>query len=348
MSTIVPLSTAIFSKRLAVSTPRYAQIVNYAEAAFFGVNHPDNKNFECREIWSHEQRIAIYRALQEAQSEVEKTAEFPLMPTWIGPERHNLETPVVLNYGKLIQMGQLLVTDLALAHATVLTTDPATVTIVPSPITAAQIDEVHIYHPGTDIEIYPSAIEIVGGNLVISIPLVRMVAIAYENTPANGLNYSLSPAWAEVTVDVKRESLSPTSASAQFVSLGCLAGCACPAETLYDGCTHVLDAEMGIISVGTLGCACVPVDAHFVDVYYQCGLTSMTPQAEDIIVRLAHARMPDAPCGCDVLKGRWRGDQLVPEILTAERENCPYGTSVGAWAAWTYAQTIKQYRMGII
>jgi hypothetical protein len=348
MTTIVPLSTAIFSKRLAVSMPRYAQIVNYAEAAFFGVNHPDNKLFECREIWSHDQRIAIYRALQEAQSEVEKTAEFPLAPTWIGPERHLLGSPVVLTYGKLIQMGQLLVTDLALAHAVVIATDPATVTIIPSPVTAAQIDEVHIYHPGTDIEIYPSAIAIVGGNLVISIPLVRMVAIAYENTPANGLTYSLSPAWAEVTLDVKRESLSPTLPDVQFVSFGCAGTCDCPESTLYDGCSYVIDADMGIIRVGSTGCLCIPADTGFVDVYYQAGLTSLTPQAEDIIVRLAHSRMANEPCGCDVLKGRWRGDQLVPEILTAERENCPYGLSAGAWAAWTYAQTIKQYRMGVI
>jgi hypothetical protein len=72
MTHIVPLSSAIFTSRIAVSLPRYAQIIEYAEPAFFGVNHPDNHEFECREIWSHEQRIAVYRALQLSQSELEQ------------------------------------------------------------------------------------------------------------------------------------------------------------------------------------------------------------------------------------------------------------------------------------
>jgi hypothetical protein len=35
-------------------------------------------------------------------------------------------------------------------------------------------------------------------------------------------------------------------------------------------------------------------------------------------------------------------------VLTAERENCPYGLSQGAWQAYIYAQAIKQIRMGVI
>jgi hypothetical protein len=82
--------------------------------------------------------------------------------------------------------------------------------------------------------------------------------------------------------------------------------------------------------------------------WYQAGLTSLTSEAEDILVRLAHALMPNEECGCDILKGRWRRDQAVPEVLTAERENCPFGLQSGAWLSWTYAQTIKQHRMGVI
>jgi len=39
MTTIVLLSTAIYANRLAVPLPRYAQIIEYSEPAFFGVNH---------------------------------------------------------------------------------------------------------------------------------------------------------------------------------------------------------------------------------------------------------------------------------------------------------------------
>jgi hypothetical protein len=349
MTAIVPLSTAIFSNRLAVNLPRYSQIVDYAEPAFFGVAHPVNKEYACREVWSHDQRIAVYRALQNAQSKVDSVAEYPLLPTWIGPERHPLGNPIVLKYGQLIQLGQKAIT--AYAGQTVDdATDPAIITVTGGAV--ADVNEIHVYHPGTHVEIYPSDIVNLGADLVISIPLVRMVAIAFENTPAGGLQYPAAlpmvTPWYEVTVDVEREYLSPTLPAVQYVSYGCGEACTCPDPTLYDGCGYVLNSEMSIISAATLGCVCIPGDTRFVDVYYQAGLTSLTSESEDILVRLAHALMPNEPCGCDFLKGRWRGDQKVPEILTAERENCPWGMSNGAWQGYVFAQSIKQHRMGVI
>jgi hypothetical protein len=329
--------------------PRYAQIVEYAEPAFFGVAHPVNKAYQCREVWSHDQRIAAYRALQNAQSKVEAVAEFPILPTWIGPERHDLGNPIVLNVGKLIQLGQKAITAYP-AQTVDDTTDPAIVTVAGGAV--ADINEIHVYHPGTHVEIYPSEITIAGADLVIHIPLVRMVAIAFEDTPDGGLPYPTSlpmmNPWYEVTVDVEREYLSPTLPQIQFVSYGCQIGCDCPAPTLYEGCGYILDTEMSIIKVGSTGCVCIPGDTRFVDVYYQAGLTSLTSEAEDILVRLAHALMPNEPCGCDILKGRWRGDQKVPEILTSERENAPWGMSNGAWQGYVFAQSIKQHRMGVL
>lgn len=356
MPTIIPLSTSIFTTRLAVPLPRYAQIVEYYEPAFFGVSNPDiaiygvAKDFQCREIWSHDQRVAAFRALQNAQSKMESVTEYPMMPTWIGPERHTLGNPQVLNVGKLIQMGQLLVIDLGLGAAVDITSDPAVITIAlggfPT-FATGDIPDVHIYHPGTDLEIYPSSIEIVGTDLVIEIPFVRAVEIAHENTPADGLDYADHATWVEDTVDVKWESLG-TAAPVKFVSLDCSGGCTCPTESLVDGCAYVRNAEMGIIHVSTNGCSCLACDTAYVDIYYQAGVTQIDAQAEDIMVRLAHALMPNEPCGCDILKGRWRGDQLVPEVLTAERENAPWGMSNGAWQAWVYAQSIKQHRMGVL
>jgi hypothetical protein len=343
--TIIPLSTAIYANRLAVPLPRYAQIVEYAEPAFFGVNHPDNKLYACREIWSHDQRIAVYRALQNAQSKVEAVAEYPLMPTWIGPERHPLGNPQILNVGKLIQMGRKkLVSHPNVPNASII--DPA---IFIHAVTTTDVNEIHVYHPGTHVEIYPSDIVIVGGVATITVPLVRMVAIAYENTPPDGLDMADYATWAENLVDIEEEYLDPTLAPVEFVSLDCSINCACPTETWVDGCAYVQNNEMSILQVGTtIGYTCLTSATHFVDLYYQAGETAMAPQAEDIIVRLAHALMPSEPCGCDYLKARWRGDQLVPEVLTAERENCPWGLAQGSWTAYTYAQSIKQHRMGVL
>ena len=343
MTTIIPLSTAIYSSRLAVSTPRYAQIVEYAEGAFFGVNTSLNADYQCREIWSHDQRIAIYRALQNAQSKVERVAEYPLLPTWFGPERHLLSTPIVLNVGKLIQLGQkAIISHAGVANSSIV--DPA---IFIHAVTTTDINEIHIYHPGTHVEIYPSEIVIAGGIATITVPLVRMVAIAYENTPPEGLDMADYATWAEDTVDIEEEYLSTTLPAVEFISQDdCSA--ICPPEVRTAGCGAIKDAETGIIEIGALDGVCLPCGVRFVDVYYQAGLTSLTSEAEDILVRLAHALMPNEPCGCDVLKGRWRGDQKVPEILTAERENAPWGMSNGAWQAYIYAQSIRQVRMGVI
>ena len=345
MTTIIPLSTAIYANRLAVPLPRYAQIVEYAEPAFFGVNHPDNKLYACREVWSHDQRIAVYRALQNAQSKMEAVAEYPLMSTWIGPERHPLGNPQILNVGKLIQMGRKAI----IAHPNVPNASIIDPAIFIHAVTTTDVNEIHVYHPGTHVEIYPSEITIVGGVATITVPLVRMVAIAYENTPPEGLDMADYATWAENLVDIEEEYLDPALAPVEFISLDCSINCACPTETWVDGCAYIQNAEMSIVQVGTtIGYTCLTSATHFVDLYYQAGETAMAPQAEDIIVRLAHALMPSEPCGCDFLKARWRGDQLVPEVLTAERENAPWGLSQGAWIAYTFAQSIKQHRMGVL
>lgn len=345
MTHIVPLSTAIYSRRLAVPLPRYAQIVDYAEPAFFGVNHPDNDRYQCREIWSHDQRIAVYRALQEAQAELERTAEFPLLPTWIVAERHNMSSIQVLNYGKLLAVGQQATSIISSGEVCNHANDPVIITI--AGMTFTDVNEVHIYHPGTDVEIYPSSISIAGGVLTILIPRVRMVKIALENTPVGGLDYATTTNF-EATVDIIREYLSPTLPAVEFISFGCETGCDCPTETKTNGCAYIRNQKTSIVQTGTTGCVCISGMTRFADIYYQAGLTELDAAAEDIIVRLAHARMPNEPCGCNFLKGRWNEDQKVPDILTAERENCPYGLSQGAWQAYVFALSMRQIRMGVL
>lgn len=344
MSTIIPLSTAIFASRLAVPLPRYAQIIEYSEPAFFGVNHSSNSAYQCREIWTHEQRLAVYRALQNAQSKMEQVTEYPLYPTWIGPERHSVAGIQVLKNSYLIQMGQKEVANVQLGVACNHANDPVQITIA---VAFTDVNEVHIYHPGTDVEIYPSSMEITGGNLIIEIPRVRMVALAYEDNPESGLDYTDTSLF-EATVDVKREFLSSTLPSVQFISRDCSTNCSCPTETLTSGCANIDNLKLGIIQIGTIGCACLPAYTSMVDLYYQAGLQSLTAEAEDIMVRLAHSLLPNEPCGCDFLKGRWKMDQNVPEVLTAERENCPWGMSDGAWQAYEFAMNLRILRTSIL
>jgi hypothetical protein len=344
LTAIVPVSVASFTQRLAVPLPRYAQIVDYAEPAFFGVNHPDNRLFACREIWTHSQRMAVYRVLMEAQSEVEKVVNYPLIPTYFPAERHQISKTFMLNKGYLLQVGQLITMVLQAGAAVVHTSDPAVVTI--AGVSFTDVSGIHVYHPGTRVEIYPSDLKIVAGDLVISIPRVRMVATACENNPDSGLDYA-TPTNFEATVDVEYEAFSASLPPAEFVSLDCSINATCPTELKTDACVNVLDDEISNIRISCTRAVC-GISPAFVDVYYQAGLTELTPQAEDIIVRLAHARMPAEPCGCSFLKARWDGDKRIPEVLTSERENCPWGMSDGAWQAWSFTLTMRQFRMGVI
>ena len=77
---------------------------------------------------------------------------------------------------------------------------------------------------------------------------------------------------------------------------------------------------------------------------YLSGMDPTSPQAEDAIIRLAHSKMPEEPCGCSVAQRLWKRDRSVPSLLTAERLNCPFGLSDGAWIAWKFAMALKKYR----
>jgi hypothetical protein len=117
-------------------------------------------------------------------------------------------------------------------------------------------------------------------------------------------------------------------------------------ETTFDGCFYVRNPGVGILDVQQTStnsnlCNCRP---QLVRLNYLAGADVLTRQAEDAIIRLAHSKMPQEPCGCDVVKRLWGRDRNVPEVLTAERLNCPYGLNDGAWIAFQFAQSMKVYR----
>lgn len=81
---------------------------------------------------------------------------------------------------------------------------------------------------------------------------------------------------------------------------------------------------------------------------YLSGLTALTAQDKSMIIRLAHAKMPNEPCGCDITQHMWSRDRNIPQILTAERLNCEFGLSDGAWMAWKYANKKAAIRFGVM
>lgn len=340
---------------LAVPLPRYFQLIQNQECGGWGVNNPDDPEPGCRDIWSKFQRDEVERYLAEAQEEIEQQISYPMTKRWFTDERHAYRYPVFTNWGKVIEGGVRATLTIQAGAAVNHASDPAV--IGPIATTVTNTDEIFVYHPGTDVEIIPSAITLSGGNVTIQIPRCRMVLASLADNPAEGWSYS-DLANFEATVDVKRVYNDPSTNAVLIWPHQCTAVCAqggCSDYT-HTGCEYVRLPEIGSLgvtpatytagqwTVTTSGNpACCRGKAQFVRLNYRAGVVA-TRQMEDAIVRLAHSKMPDEFCGCEVWARLWRRDRNVPEILTRERLNCPFGLSDGAWIAWTFTRQFRLVR----
>lgn len=355
---------------LALALERYAQLTGYSECALWGVNNPNEDYNDCdNKIWTLAQRVLVAKYLAEAQDEIEQVTTFPLAPRWIADEQHPLRDvsakrlyTIHTRWTRVIEAGVRAEENIALAQTVNHAADPALVGPVATTVTDA--DEIHVFHPSSDLEINPSKITIASGNVTIEIPRCRMVKESAQNNDAAGLDYNDTSLF-ESTVDLKRvyndASENATLVWAHRFEIGdcVLCGCATCGELAKAGCVYVRNTRMGALDVleatydddadeWTAVCSrCYCVKPDFVRVNYRAGLETLTYQAEDTILRLAHAKMPTAPCGCDVLQSLWARDRNIPQILTRERENCPFGLSDGSWAAWRFANSIKVMRAGV-
>jgi hypothetical protein len=344
---IVPIQDDLINQASAVRLARYAKIVDYPECNFFGVNQDTGVDVgQCREFWVKSQRDMILKYLAEAQYEIEQIAGYPMAPTYIGesqPDEYQDWQPfrrkIVTKFARFIEAGIEATADISLGEAVNHATDPAV--IGPVATTVTDTSEVRVYHPGLDVEIDPSSVVIAGGNLTIQIPRCRMVTEANADNPKTGLTYTDLTNF-ESTVDIKR-TFTNTATQATLAYPRTCTGCT---EQTISGCFYVRDPRVGVLDIqlsanGNNLCSCSP---EIIRLNYLAGADVLTRQAEDAIVRLAHSKMSSEPCGCQVVQRLWGEDRNTPEVLTAERLNCPFGLSNGAWVAFQFAQALKVYR----
>jgi hypothetical protein len=347
---IVPTQATLTSYDTAVSLERYAAIIEMDECAFWGVYNSASPQPGCRTIWTKPQRDDVARYLLEAQDEIEQQVNYPLHPKWFADERQNYACPVMSDWGYVIEPGIRAVADVALAEAVSHATDPAQVG--PAATTVTDINEIRVYHPGTDIEINPSSVTISGGNVTIMIPRCRLVKPEYADNPETGLDYNDLTLF-EAEVDVKRVYNDPSVNATLVWPHGC-AGCANCSEETQSACMYVRHAKNGFFDVtpatysdgvwrktNCFSCRRTP---EIIRLNYRAGLNPLTPQVEDTIIRLAHAKMPNELCGCETFSRMWRRDRFVPEVLTRERLNNPYGLSDGSWIAWRFTLSFRLTR----
>lgn len=320
----------------AVTLEDYAHRIGYQDCAFFGVNHPNNVNYACREIWTLDQRQSVEMALLQAQDMIENVLGYFLTPKWAVDEQHTFRDVLPLNWCHLIEMG--VVDDSMISSAAVIAyiTDPVVVTVLN---VTCPVADIHVMFHDTDTEIMPTLKTLIGGTLTLEIPWCRLVDPAYQDNPANGLTHADVLTWGAPSVDIR----CITNDNTAYMTLHRREFCNCD-DYAGTGCAYIKNNKLSFISVipDTTLCGCW----EFGTFSYRSGLQQLTQQHKDAVIRLAHSLMPDEPCGCKITQRLWERDRKAPEILTRERINCPFGLSDGAWNTWVWVNTMKVVRGG--
>lgn len=358
LSNIVTAVGELECNDLAVPLPLYAKVIGYSECAFWGVSMQNPPAVHANKpLWIKSERDMVVHYLSEAQAEIEQIVEYPLKARWIASEKHDFQDPLRSEWVKVIEAGVEANEFISDGEAVDHSADPATVG--PIATTVTDPEEVYVYHPDTCARIYPSNIDITGGNLTIVIPRCRLLTEEGESV-TGGVDYSdTGPAAGlfEQTVDVVRVYNDPSTQGVLVWSKG---SGSCPkcASSTDTGCMTILNSEIGEIEVNPAtysngawtrshwGCYCHWPDR--VHINYKAGLETLTAQARDAIVRLAHAKMPHDPCNCDPPNYMWQYDREIPRALTRERLNCPFGLQNGAWTAYNFAKSMKVYRASVL
>lgn len=351
----------------AVSLPRYASIIQYDECAFWGVTYENQPTQACSTLWNERQRQAIAEALAEAQQEIEQYVGFFLAPTYVNgaldssffkhpryvDEQRYTAHQTLTRYANLLEFGKRAVSTIYAAASVNYSCDP--VIVGPIATTINSIEEVHVYLPGSDREIVPSEVTYSGGYLIIYIPRCRLVKEEFIWSDSS-IPYETLSNFTQV-VDVKRV-YTDTTQQVDFVSNhSCNAFCSTNgcSEFVTSGCGGIVNKKLGLVElspatwggsswVSPSSSCCSPRTARL---YYRSGLRELDMQAERALVRLAHTKMPQAPCDCSATSNMWKDDRFIPKMMNRTRMNCPFGLSDGAWTAFRFAQPMKIYRGGV-
>jgi hypothetical protein len=363
MPSIIPVANSLIDETdSAVKLARYAQIIGLEENGFFGLNAPDINTDNCHPIWTLVERVRIARYLAEAQEEIEQVTGYPLTPRWIEEEQQYYSFSVHARWTKIIEGGFRNTSVIHAGMSITYTSDPITITHA---TTVTDTGEIAVMHPGTDIEIYPSSVEISGGTVTIQIPWARLVKESAQDNAATGSSYSVVPPAAgtvyEATVDIVRVYNDDSIQAGLFwthrESAGCACTCASCCGTCGDysetACMYIINPETGAIDVlpaswsGATGwtaycdtCYCALPDRMRLN--YRAGMSPMTLRVEEAVISLAHAKMSEPICNCGVAGERWKADN---EVVPFTNGKLPFGLSKrGAFRAWDITTKVMTLR----
>lgn len=355
---IVSSSLDQYAEMSVVRLARYARIIKYNECAFWGVYDGTTDSDQCRAIWTKQQREEMARALDDAQRSIENILGYFLSPKWVTgnsslDERLNDQQEfyrtVITRWGMVIEPGVKTTATIESGATVSHADDPATISVTTS---VTDSSEIVVYHPGTEVEIDPSSITFSGGVATIKIPRCRLVKSELADNPETGLDYNDTDNF-EATVDVVRVYNDSTTQGVLVAPHVCGASCQTTGcqETTSTACLYVSEKRVGklhvqpanYVSGAWRNTAPTCPTPSLVRLNYRAGLQQLPQELETAVVRLAHANLPESPCSCDVYM--WKNDRTIPEVLTRERINCPFGLTNGAWYAWRIANNYRLVKM---
>lgn len=327
----------------AVSLADYAKWVGYNEPAFWGVTYDGQELNDCVKLWTEQQRQSIARALAEAQDLMENVINFPLCRKWYIEQKPFQCNPLLTKWGKLIDVGQEVENVVSLNEVVSFATEPAT--IGPFATTVTNENELEVFILNTDRQVTPSRIVLSGGLCTIYIPRSRLVLPSDDN----GLDW-LGNAFTDMNnfspaVDIFQRTTDP-ALQANIFKAG--ENCGYSADQT---CLLVENREIGQVCFKYLPnvSSLCHSSKYALELYYSAGLTTSNPMISNAIIRLAHTLLPEHLCNnCDQVHRLWEKDTKIPTVLTAERINCPFGQSDGAWVAYKRALNIKLWRGAVL
>lgn len=352
----------------AVSLSRYAKLIGYDEAAFWGViyeNQPQPGG--CGPLWSEFERFQIANALAEAQQEIEQVIGYPICPTYITGEytddsrwvdQQIFKHPrVVTRYPRIIEAGIKAVEVVGSASTIDYGVSDEYGVVGPVATNATSTDEIKVYYPNSDRLISPSRITISGGNVTIQIPRYRMVKQEFLSTPDGGIPYDNINFYLSI-VDIKRIYTDPSTQAVlvrpHCQNNSCVGGCY---ECTRSACIYIRDAYIGHVDVTpatwdadteTWSTAVVCRGNYsIVRLNYLAGMRNISLNMEKAIIRLAHVKLGRPPCSCDKTRLVFQADYAIPDLLTRERINCPFGMQNGAFFAYRQALNMASKRASI-
>lgn len=348
---IVPTIIPDAPQRTCLSLARYAKLTNYNECSLFGVKH--DQDTACFHIMSQFDRDNIRYYLAEALEEIENILRYPLCPTWFTDEVHQSQYPQLTDWKKVIAGGIRGETTIAAGEGLDYTSEP--VGIGPIATTLTDTDEIRVFYPGSDYEIEPSIVQISGGQLTIFIPRCRLVnPDLWDDQPAGGFDYD-DLANFTGAVDVRRV-YNDTSVQGEIVWPHGNGSCPSCSEGVASACLTVKDGEIGEVGIlpatyssgswSSSSWSCYSCTPEKMRLNYYAGAIPTPLTGENSILRLAHTKMPSQPCaGCDYTRSIWGRDRVIPDLITRERANNPFGLMNGAWIAWRFTQAIRKVRL---